>query len=125
MDPDRLANLKTTRVSLGKQRWITFPERRSGKPTRAKPLAALRQEFHGPLIVANGFTRETATRALAEDVADAVAFGRLFLANPDLPQRFRLNVPLNTPDQSTFYGGAAKGYTDYPALGQKSSLTSA
>jgi N-ethylmaleimide reductase len=80
------------------------------------PLAALRQEFHGPLIVANGFNRETAARAVAEDAADAVAFGRLFIANPDLPQRFRSNAPLNTPDESTFYGGAEKGYTDYPAL---------
>lgn len=66
--------------------------------------------------MANGFTRETATRALAEDVADAVAFGRLFLANPDLPKRFRLNAALNTPDESTFYGGTDKGYTDYPTL---------
>jgi N-ethylmaleimide reductase len=80
------------------------------------PLAALRQEFQGPLIVANGFNRETATRAVAEGIADAVAFGRLFLANPDLPERFRLSAPLNTPDESTFYGGAEKGYTDYPAL---------
>jgi len=47
------------------------------------------------LIVGNGFNRETATRAIAEGVADAVAFGRLFLANPDLPERFRLNSPLN------------------------------
>jgi N-ethylmaleimide reductase len=54
---------------------------------------------------------------LAEDLADAVAFGRLFLANPDLPQRFRLNAPLNAPDESTFYGGSEKGYTDYPVLG--------
>ena len=45
-----------------------------------------------------------------------MAFGRLFLANPDLPERFRLNAPLNTPDESTFYGGAEKGYTDYLAL---------
>jgi N-ethylmaleimide reductase len=80
------------------------------------PLAALRQEFHGPLIIANGFDRATALRVLTEGVADAVAFGRLFIANPDLPQRFRLNAPLNTPDESTFYGGAEKGYTDYPAL---------
>jgi N-ethylmaleimide reductase len=83
------------------------------------PLAALRQEFHGPLIVGNGFTRETATRALAEDAADAVAFGRLFIANPDLPERFRLNAPLNTPDESTFYGGTDKGYTDYPTLSRQ------
>jgi N-ethylmaleimide reductase len=80
------------------------------------PLAALRQEFQGPLIVANGFDRQTATRAIAEGAADAVAFGRLFLANPDLPERFRLNAPLNSPDESTFYGGTEKGYTDYPSL---------
>jgi N-ethylmaleimide reductase len=80
-------------------------------------LAALRREFHGPMIVANGFDRNTATRALADREADAVAFGRLFLANPDLPERFRLTSPLNEPDESTFYGGGEKGYTDYPALG--------
>ena len=50
--------------------------------------SALRQEFHGPLIVANGFTRATATQVLAEDLADAVAFGRLFIANPDLARAF-------------------------------------
>ncbi|MEI8078667.1 MAG: ATP-binding cassette domain-containing protein [bacterium] len=82
-----------------------------------KHLVDLRQEFHGPLIVANGFNRATATQVLAEDLADAVAFGRLFLVNPDLPQRFRLNAPLNAPDEPTFYGGGEKGYTDYPALG--------
>jgi len=80
------------------------------------PLATLRQEFHGPFIANGGFTRDTATRALQDGIADAVAFGRLFLANPDLPERFRSNAPLNTPDESTFYGGAEKGYTDYPAL---------
>jgi N-ethylmaleimide reductase len=56
---------------------------------------------------------------LAEGVADAVAFGRLFLANPDLPQRFRLNAARNTPDESTFYGGTDKGYTDYPTLSSR------
>ena len=81
------------------------------------PLVALRREFQGPLIVANGFNRATATQALAEDLADAVAFGRLFIANPDLPERFRLNASLNAPDESTFYGGAEEGYTNYPALG--------
>ena len=80
------------------------------------PLAAVRKEFHGPLIVANGFTRATATQALAEDLADAVAFGRLFIANPDLTERFRLNAPLNPLDEATLYGGAEKGYTDYPAM---------
>ena len=81
------------------------------------PLAALRKEFNGPLIVANGFTYATATQALADDMADAVAFGRLFIANPDLPERFRLDAPLNPLDEVTLYGGAKKGYTDYPAMG--------
>jgi N-ethylmaleimide reductase len=81
------------------------------------PLAALRNEFHGPLIVANGFNRVTATLALEEGIADAVAFGRLFIANPDLPERFRLKSTLNPLDEATLYGGAEKGYTDYPALG--------
>ena len=81
------------------------------------PLVALREEFHGPLIVANGFTYATATQALAEDLADAVAFGRLFIANPDLPERFRLNEALNPLNEATLYGGDAKGYTDYPAMG--------
>ncbi len=81
------------------------------------PLAALREEFHGPMIIANGFTRATATQALAEGLADAVAFGRLFIANPDLPERFRLNSALNPLAEATLYGGGEKGYTDYPALG--------
>jgi N-ethylmaleimide reductase len=69
------------------------------------------------MIVANGYTRATATQVLAEGVADAVAFGRLFIANPDLPHRFRLNAALNPLDEATLYGGTEKGYTDYPALG--------
>ena len=53
------------------------------------PLVALRQEFQGPLILTNGFTYATATHVLEENLADAAAFGRLFIANPDLPERFR------------------------------------
>jgi N-ethylmaleimide reductase len=80
-------------------------------------LAALRHVFHGPLIVANGFTCATATQCLEEDLADAAAFVRLFIANPDLPERFRLKAPLNPPDETTFYGGAEKDHADYPAPG--------
>jgi N-ethylmaleimide reductase len=50
-------------------------------------------------------------------MADAVAFGRLFIANPDLPERFRLDAPLNALEEATLYGGAKNGYTDYPAMG--------
>jgi N-ethylmaleimide reductase len=89
----------------------------------AVPLMSLRHEFQGPFIVANGFTRATATQALVENAADAVAFGRLFIANPDLPERFRVNGPLNTPDEATFYGGTAIGYTDYAAMGTEPART--
>jgi N-ethylmaleimide reductase len=75
-----------------------------------------RKSFQGVLIAAGGYTAESAEEAISEGFADAVAFGRLFIANPDLPERFRLNAPLNTPDRRTFYGGTAKGYTDYPTL---------
>ena len=101
--------------------WSTDVACATGRPLIARdsnvPLAALRNEFHGPLIVANGFTRATATQALAEDLADAVAFGRLFIANPDLPERFRLDAPLNALEEEKLYGGSEEGYTDYPAMG--------
>ena len=59
--------------------------------------------------------KKIAEQAIARG-ADLVAFGRPFLANPDLVERLRRDAPLNTPDKATFYGGGAKGYTDYPAL---------
>lgn len=76
----------------------------------------LRLSFPGRLIYCGGYTAEKAEAVIAAGIADAIAFGRLFLANPDLPERFRRNAPLNTPDESTFYGGGAEGYTDYPSL---------
>lgn len=75
-----------------------------------------RPMYPGTLIVASGYTQERAQAVLAEGLADLVAFGQLFLANPDLPERFRRNALLNKPDPSTFYGGTEKGYIDYPAL---------
>ncbi|WP_332683327.1 alkene reductase [Bosea sp. (in: a-proteobacteria)] len=79
---------------------------------------ALRKAFRGAYIANNGFTRALAVETVAKGEADLVAFGRLFIANPDLPERLRLDAPLNEPDAATFYGGDAKGYTDYPALGR-------
>ena len=75
-----------------------------------------RSLWHQRLIVNGGFNRESAAAVVASEAADLVAFAVLFLANPDLPERFRRNAPLNTPDRPTFYGGSAKGYTDYPTL---------
>ena len=76
----------------------------------------LRPFWKGNIVSAGGFTKETGNRALAEGWADAIAFGVPFLANPDLPERLRKDAVLNQPDESSFYGGAEKGYTDYPFL---------
>lgn len=78
--------------------------------------AIFRNAFHGVLISAGGYSRESAEAVIASGLADAVAFGRLFIANPDLPERFRQGAPLNKPDRSTFYGGDQRGYTDYVSL---------
>jgi N-ethylmaleimide reductase len=76
----------------------------------------LRNSFEGLFILAGGFDQERAEKALVEKRADLIAFGRQFLANPDLVARFRANAPLNAPDMATFYVPGAKGYTDYPTL---------
>lgn len=79
-----------------------------------------RARFTGPLLVNNGFTQgwsfEEAAGLVESGRADAVMFGRRFLANPDLPARIETGEELNEPDAATFYGGGAEGYTDYPAL---------
>jgi N-ethylmaleimide reductase len=75
-----------------------------------------RQHFRGSLIAAGGFTAQSGANLVREGFADAIAFGRSFLANPDLPKRFRAGSPLNAYDRTTFYGGGDVGYTDYPTL---------
>lgn len=92
----------------------TLPD---GTPIEA-PIAALRALFPGAYIANNGYDRATAIDAVASGRADAVAFGKLALANPDLAERLRRNAPLNEPDKATFYGGDARGYTDYPTLAE-------
>jgi N-ethylmaleimide reductase len=72
--------------------------------------------FDGMVILAGGYQRDEAIRVVSKGLANAVAFGRLFISNPDLPRRLELNVPLNPYDRTTFYGGGARGYTDYPFL---------
>lgn len=75
-----------------------------------------RKLFSGPMITAGGFDRESGNNVIREGNADLVAFGRQAIANPDLPERFAAKAPLNPYDRSTFYGGDARGYTDYPRL---------
>ncbi len=83
----------------------------------AEIKAALRQAFDGPFIAAGGFNHGSAEKVLADKQADLVAFGRPFLANPDLVERMKADAPMNAPDMDTLYTPGAKGYTDYPTLG--------
>lgn len=76
----------------------------------------LKKIFGGVFIANEKFTKETAEAAINSGRADAVAFGQQFIANPDLPERFKLGAPLNAPDPATFYAQGPKGYTDYPYL---------
>ena len=79
-------------------------------------LQILRRLFNGLFMANNGYDLDLALAARASDSADLIAFGRPFIANPDLVQRLRIVAPLNTPDPATMYGGGAGGYIDYPAL---------
>jgi len=81
---------------------------------RQVDYVALRNCFAGCYMANNGYDLARGNSAIEQNHADMVAFGKLFIANPDLPERFAKNLPLNTPDQTTFYGGDKKGYTDYP-----------
>ncbi len=75
-----------------------------------------RKLFNGTLITSAGYDFATAEKVIADGHADLVAFGKLFISNPDLPERYAANAPLNDWDINTFYGGNGKGYTDYPFL---------
>ncbi len=76
----------------------------------------LKQAFEGTYIANEGLDLASGNALLAAGEADAAAFGRTFIANPDLPRRFAAGAALNPPDPQTFYAGGAKGYTDYPSL---------
>jgi 12-oxophytodienoic acid reductase len=96
-----------------------FVESRSSTMDHDKneTLEPFRNAFKGTVITAGGYTREEGNAAIASGKADLIAYGRLFLSNPDLPKRFELKAPLNKYDRGTFYSGnKVKGYTDYPTL---------
>jgi N-ethylmaleimide reductase len=77
-------------------------------------MVLFRPFWSGVLIAAGGFTGEAAEAAIAEKHADAIAFGRIFISNPDLPRRLQQGYPITPYNRATFYGGEAAGYTDYP-----------
>jgi N-ethylmaleimide reductase len=78
--------------------------------------AIFKNMYKGAFISAGGYDRQSGEAALLNNQADAIAYGRLYISNPDLVERFAQNAPLNPYQRDTFYGGAEKGYTDYPSL---------
>jgi 2,4-dienoyl-CoA reductase-like NADH-dependent reductase (Old Yellow Enzyme family) len=113
-DSDRLGTFSYVARELGKKKLAFLCTREALGDDSIGPQ--LKKAFGGVYIANEGFTKETAAQVLAKGDADAVAFGKLFIANPDLPRRFAENAPLNAPDPSTFYVKGAHGYTDYPFL---------
>ena len=115
-DSDPVALFTHVAQALGERRIAFLCSREAQGPDSLGPQ--LKRAFGGAYIANEGFTRESAEAILDRGDADAVAFGKLFIANPDLPERFAHNLPLNTPDPSTFSAPGPHGYTDYPALAE-------
>jgi 2,4-dienoyl-CoA reductase-like NADH-dependent reductase (Old Yellow Enzyme family) len=99
---------------LGRRKLAFLCARESVGPNRLGP--ELKKQFGGLYVANEAHTRESAEQLLQTGESDAVAFGKAFIANPDLVKRFARNAPLNPPDTTTFYADGPKGYTDYPAL---------
>lgn len=95
---------------------ISEPDWAGGKPYSESFRQAIRAVYPGVIIGAGAYTAEKAEQLIEKGLIDAVAFGRVYIANPDLVARLHQRAPLNSPEPETFYGGNAKGYTDYPTL---------
>ena len=117
-DPQPLFNYVAEQLAPLKLAFIHVIEGATGGPRDAAPFdyAALRTRAGAPWIVNNGYDRGMALDAVARGEADAVAFGRAFISNPDLVERLRRGAPLAEVDRATLYGGDERGYIDYPAL---------
>ena len=117
-DPQALHQAVLAALAPLKLAYLHVVEGQTGGARDFAPFdyAALRRQFNGAWMVNNGYSRVMALQAVASGAADLVAFGKAFIANPDLGRRLREDAPLNAPDVATFYGGGAAGYTDYPTL---------
>jgi 2,4-dienoyl-CoA reductase-like NADH-dependent reductase (Old Yellow Enzyme family) len=113
-DSDRLSTFSYAARELGRRRVAFLCVRERLGPDRIGPQ--IKAAFGGVYIANEGFTQETAEQILGANEADAVAFGKLFIANPDLPRRFARQAALNEWHAETFYSGGQRGYVDYPEL---------
>jgi len=95
---------------------ISEPDWAGGKPYSDEFRAKVRQQYPGVIIGAGAYTAEKAEDLISKGYIDAVAFGRVYIANPDLVERLHRKAELNAPKPETFYGGGAEGYIDYPTL---------
>lgn len=121
-DPAALFGYVAEQLNERKLAFIFARESLEGESPRLAPL--VRQKFKGALIANEGLTRESAARIVANGEADAAAFGRLYMANPDLVERFRRNAPLNPLNSATIYTSDATGYNDYPTLDAQEKVAS-
>ena len=94
--------------------WEPKPPVNGTEDEVSRVFSSIREAYSGALIVNGNYDDKSAEEAIKEGYADAIAFGRSFLANPDLPRRIREQLSINVPDQDTFYNGGEHGYTDYP-----------
>ena len=120
-DPQALYEHAVAQLAPLKLAFLEVVEGATGGPRDFAPFdyAALRRRFDGPWMVNNGYQRQMAMDIVAGGAADLVSFGRPFIGNPDLVRRLRDDAPLAAFDKKTLYGGDARGYTDYPALGSQ------
>jgi N-ethylmaleimide reductase len=118
-NPHPLYDYIVDQLSAQKLVYIHVVEGATGGPRDVAPFdyGSLRRRFAGAYIANNGYDFELANKVLAADAADLIAFGKPFISNPDLVERLQRGAPLNEWNKATFYGGGAKGYTDYPVLG--------
>jgi N-ethylmaleimide reductase len=121
-DPQALFNAAVEQLKPFGLAYLHVVEGATGGPRDNAPFdyEQLRRRFDGAWMVNNGYDRAMALEAVAGGRADLVAFGRPFIANPDLVRRLREDAPLNVPDKATFYGGGAEGYVDYSTLDDES-----
>jgi len=115
-NPQALFNYLVDKLNQFNLAYVHVVERFGDAPTQEFDFFALRQHFNGAYIANGGYTGESAEQSLNDKQSDFVAFGVPFIANPDLPERLKQGAILNQADPDTFYGGDAKGYTDYPSL---------
>lgn len=118
-DPQAIFNYVATQLGKLGLAYLHVLEGDMATNTRSLNYRELKDKFGGKYMANCGYDQERAETAISKGDADLVAFGKLYLANPDLVQRFAKHAPLNTPDTATFYGGDAHGYTDYPTMDEQ------